>query len=575
MYMQKDNEWKQAIRDQAQESAAWKLKEQELKVQLDNEKRKAQKEKQALIDDLNEMLKITESMKAQISDLQQENEYLKRKTVKLISTVPRLAAGRNTWCNRRNQDRSCEFYFLNESKNTMSMYGYDVSFHDYGFSDTVIAGSIYGNSLSSMAAAVEYDDELYARRRPPPSRPSPPIITPGSPPRYRHDGTSPLPLGMDWSLAPLIWEGRNSVWPHDLHKGWSYCVTIPSLSSEQSAGSSDAVFYSVKVGIQSPEGITTTRTVPRRFNEFLKLYSELKKEFPKKNLPPAPPKRFVKPRSKKVLVDRICDLECWMTKLLSDIDVSRTVHVAIFLDLESAAREACCELNQNDSISISTDIDTSDVSASSPEKETCDEFNSHVNMTSHDDDKSETNGEVVKSKTEIEDLITRLNQETIAKQYFTTKVKDLEMELETKSQSTKDMESDIEELQRKCIELELRLTIEQEARAYSESMMEKNELLKEEMELKSKSTDVLEVKSDNKISEDEVMVSLSDTIDVLETSDTQIGRLLAQVVGEDAENANEDDELRKLLSDILSENAKLRKQVNSVITHALSKLANS
>ncbi|KAL4581645.1 hypothetical protein LXL04_006171 [Taraxacum kok-saghyz] len=175
----------------------------------------------------------------------------------------------------------------------------------------------------------------------------------------------------------------------------------------------------------------------------------------------------------------------------------------------------------------------------------------------------------------METRFKRLNQETIAKQYFTTKVKELEMELETKSQSTKDMESDIEELQRKCIELELRLTIEQEARAYSESMMEKNELLKDEVELKSKSTDVLEVKSDNKLSKDEVMVSLSDTIDELETSDTQIGRLLAQVVGEDAENANEDDELRKLLSDILNENAQLRKQVNSVITHALSKLANS
>ncbi|KAI3749930.1 hypothetical protein L2E82_20551 [Cichorium intybus] len=108
-------------------------------------------------------------------------------------------------------------------------------------------------------------------------------------------------------------------------------------------------FYGVKVGIQSPEGITTTRTVPIRFNEFLKLYSELRKEFPKKNLPPAPPKRLVKTKGKKVLVERICALECWMTKLLSDIDISRTAPVAIFLELEAAARQACCELNQNDS----------------------------------------------------------------------------------------------------------------------------------------------------------------------------------------------------------------------------------
>ncbi|KAI3740674.1 hypothetical protein L2E82_31144 [Cichorium intybus] len=108
-----------------------------------------------------------------------------------------------------------------------------------------------------------------------------------------------------------------------------------------------AMFYGVKVDIQSPEGITTTRTVPRRFNEFLKLYSELRKEFPKKNLPPAPPKKLVKTKGKKVL--RICALECWMTKLLSDIDISRTAPVAIFLELEAAARQACCELNQNES----------------------------------------------------------------------------------------------------------------------------------------------------------------------------------------------------------------------------------
>lgn len=153
-------------------------------------------------------------------------------------------------------------------------------------------------------------------------------------------------------------------------------------------------FYGVKVGIQSPEGITTTRTVPRRFNDFLNLYSEvlqefiiflvskhyhflichfflqLKKEFPKKSLPPHPPKSLLKTRSKKVLVNvcsfftsfsilffinlwdllhyilnwfkllqRMCALEGWMTKLLSDIDVSRTAHVAIFLELEAAARE--------------------------------------------------------------------------------------------------------------------------------------------------------------------------------------------------------------------------------------------
>lgn len=88
----------------------------------------------------------------------------------------------------------------------MSMYGYDVSFYDYGFSDPAINGSIYGNSISRMAPATDYDDDIYVRRRPPPRpRQRSPSKTPSSPPKHRHDGTSPLPLGMDWSLPPLNW----------------------------------------------------------------------------------------------------------------------------------------------------------------------------------------------------------------------------------------------------------------------------------------------------------------------------------------------------------------------------------
>ncbi|KAI3521213.1 hypothetical protein L1887_10674 [Cichorium endivia] len=391
----------------------------------------------------------------------------------------------------------------------MSMYGYGPSFRN----NPAISGSILGNSTPPMTAAIDHDDELNVRPRSPPRQ--------SSPPKHRHDGTSPLPLGMDWSLAPLIWEGRNSVWPHDLHKGWSYCVTIPSLTSAPSPGSSDTVFYVVKVGIQSPEGISTSRTVPRRFKEFLNLYSELRKEFPKKNLPPPPAKKLVKIKSMKVL--RMCALEGWMAKLLSDIDVSRTAPVAMFLELEAAARQACCELDQNEST----------------ENENYDEIN-------------------------IENVINS-NGENI---------------------------TNMEELQRKCTTLELRLAIEQDARSHEESMkattIEQNkllmkelndakeqvELLRKQMKLKSK-TDVVEVQSVK--TSGKVMVdtceSLSDTIDVLETSDREIGLLLAR--GENAEigsePANEDDELRKLLGDILLENAKLREQVNSVIRHALSK----
>ncbi|KAL2928314.1 PX domain-containing protein EREL1 [Bienertia sinuspersici] len=157
-----------------------------------------------------------------------------------------------------------------------------------------------------------------------------------SPPKHRHDGTSPLPLGMDWSPPPRKWGGRDTVWPHDPRSGWSYCVTIPSwvaLPKSRSSASDPVVvqkieclsnFYRVLVGIQSPAGITTTRGVLRRFNDFLKLFSDLKKAFPKKSLPSAPPKGLLRMKSRTLLEERRCSLEEWMTKLLSDIDISRT-----------------------------------------------------------------------------------------------------------------------------------------------------------------------------------------------------------------------------------------------------------
>ena len=90
------------------------------------------------------------------------------------------------------------------SESRMNMYGYDVSFYDYGFSDPAITTSLYGSSFSPMAAAIDYDDGVYVRRRPPP-RIGPSTKNPSSPPKHRRDGTSPLPLGMDWSLPPRVW----------------------------------------------------------------------------------------------------------------------------------------------------------------------------------------------------------------------------------------------------------------------------------------------------------------------------------------------------------------------------------
>ncbi|CAH9146322.1 unnamed protein product [Cuscuta epithymum] len=162
-----------------------------------------------------------------------------------------------------------------------------------------------------------------------------------SPPKHRHDGTSPLPLGMDWSPPPKRWAGQETIWPHDPQTGWSYCVTIPSWIIVAKPKDSDSVvFYRVLVGIQSPDGITTTHVVLRRFNDFLKFHAALKRKFPTKNLPPAPPKGFMRLKTKTLLEERRSSLEEWMTKILSDIDISRCVFSASFLELEVAARSS-------------------------------------------------------------------------------------------------------------------------------------------------------------------------------------------------------------------------------------------
>ncbi|CAH2053589.1 unnamed protein product [Thlaspi arvense] len=182
-------------------------------------------------------------------------------------------------------------------------------------------------------------------------------------PEHRHDGKSPLPLGMDWSAPPRQWEGRSTVWPHDPRTGWSYCVTVPSwVDLPKSSASDPAVFYRVQVAIQSPEGITSARLILRRFNDFLELYSSIKKEFVKKRLPQAPPKNRLRVKNQTLLeevdvdslnskisdsknilkmfslLQRRCSLEDWMNRLLSDIDISRSALIATFLELEAAVR---------------------------------------------------------------------------------------------------------------------------------------------------------------------------------------------------------------------------------------------
>ncbi|KAJ4958061.1 hypothetical protein NE237_025172 [Protea cynaroides] len=685
-----------------------------------------------------------------------------------------------------------------------------------------------------------------------------------SPPKHRHDGTSPLPLGMDWSPPPKKWDGRDTVWPHDPHSGWSYCITIPSwILLPKSRDSDPVVFYRVQVGIQSPEGITTSRGILRRFNDFLKLFTELKKEFPKKSLPSVPPKGLLRLKNRTLLEERRCSLEEWMGKLLSDIDISRSTPVASFLELEAAARSYFYDGNQNTveanasdnsmvsvlagSLSIPSDYgseiayetselgtprqgrdynseigtedlpldlevansvgsfvnfgipsdnglfvddsileqlegfprhkirtrkeksvmnqDTYDGNASKvaflsgdrmellsePEHGKVASHTRKLSAESVGSDMSSVRGSEISNsgapnsygdgsldfhggaeartstelgttviqfpdnvqiilpldqrnklnrvlmtmqqrlntaKTDMEDLIARLNQEMAVKDYLTTKVKDLDVELESTKQKGKEnlqqailmererftqMQWDMEELRRKCLEMETKLKSEQDEKVRTESkivsavqekelLMQELDLtrkqlqnlqkLHEELEMKSKTEVkvlVKEVKSlrssqsdlkqelsrllkekselekahrrekqgrehaetasakllhecgilrnrlqecSNFLTEEEDKFtldssSLSDALDLLATSDNRLGLLVAeaQLLAQDDEHAvasgskdpnmkrndlrTKDEQVRKMLTDIFIDNARLRQQVNSVIRCAL------
>ncbi|XP_020547996.1 PX domain-containing protein EREX-like isoform X2 [Sesamum indicum] len=110
----------------------------------------------------------------------------------------------------------------------------------------------------------------------------------------------------------------------------------------------------VHVGLQSPEGVTTTRGVLRRFNDFLKLSSDLKRSFRKKKLPRAPPKGLLRMKSRTLLEERRRSLEDWMANVLSDIDFSRSAPVACFLELEAAVRSSFLESMPNVNLSCNS-----------------------------------------------------------------------------------------------------------------------------------------------------------------------------------------------------------------------------
>ncbi|XP_024961145.1 PX domain-containing protein EREL1-like isoform X3 [Cynara cardunculus var. scolymus] len=448
----------------------------------------------------------------------------------------------------------------------------------------------------------------------------------------------------------------------------------------------------VQVGLQSPEGVTTTRAVLRRFNDFLKLLAALRKAFPKKNLPPAPPKGLLRLKSRTLLEERRGSLEEWMTKLLSDIDISRSIVVASFLELVSAARSSFQDENQqigqgksntasprihpdsNESVASGstpltpdygsdTAYETSEIGTSSLGRDNISEAGTedlsldedltgpleklvkHAYLTRDRGDSlprqeqehgkfignSEklSNGSVGKTtsslrrsvtvdtefpssladsylipsraaevskpvgflgnmesddinlvlplgqqqkmnrvlismqrrlgtaKTDMEDLISRLNQEIAVKDYLTTKVKDLEEELETTKLRSKEnlhqailmerervtqMQWDMEELRRRSLEMEFKLKSQQDDKQETESpktsiIEEKDQLLQELDDTKSKLEQLLKKHQELEIKSKADVKVLVKEVKSLRSSQAELKQQLNQsVVGKlDAE----------------------------------------
>ncbi|XP_051147694.1 PX domain-containing protein EREL2-like isoform X2 [Andrographis paniculata] len=378
-----------------------------------------------------------------------------------------------------------------------------------------------------------------------------------SPPQRRHDGTSPLPLGMDWSSPPGVWDGPNTTWPHDFHTGWTYCATIPGWSFlSESGGSEPGVFYRVKVGLQSPEGVTTSREVLRRFSDFLKLSSDLKQSYRKKKLPPPPSKGLFKLKSETALEERRNSLEDWMTKVLSDIDLSRSASVACFLELEAIARLSFRESSHDvqdlnlscngSSLSTVASIhgprtEASEIGSEQHLKGDNSEFDNGLpdslddigpNEALHKTDNANTSEvssegknqfqtaveqQLRSSKTDVEDLVARLTQERAVTQYLTIKINDLETELESTKKSVEEnleramsaeeeritqMQCDMEELRKRCIEMELRLKSKQDEYDHdgtTTTASEEIESVREELRNLRKSHEEAQLKSKSEV----------------------------------------------------------------------------
>jgi len=87
----------------------------------------------------------------------------------------------------------------------------------------------------------------------------------------------------------------------------SWITQTPEAGVTADSFLKSVVFYRIHVGIQSPEGFSSSHGILRRFSDFLKLCSDLKSAFPRKDVPSAPPKHaFLRINTSRLLLEEAC-----------------------------------------------------------------------------------------------------------------------------------------------------------------------------------------------------------------------------------------------------------------------------
>jgi len=165
---------------------------------------------------------------------------------------------------------------------------------------------------------------------------------------YRHDGSSPLPLGLEWSPGPVRSGGEGeSVWLGVPADSWCFSVTIPAwitvtpnsthsppgaAAAAAAMGSIDPFasshpYCTVQGGgpVRSPGGATTGVRLLRRFSDFLTSPRRPGQRFSRPPHPPSPKHRLLFVSSNNTLISqRRAALQAWLTAVLEDLEVSRS-----------------------------------------------------------------------------------------------------------------------------------------------------------------------------------------------------------------------------------------------------------